>query len=33
VLDEVTGVHCAGCGHLASVMIARVYDQPGMEAA
>ena len=33
VLDEVTGVRCAGCVHLASVMFARVYDQPGREAA
>jgi hypothetical protein len=32
VLDEVTGVRCAGCGHLVSVMI-RVYGQPGREAA
>jgi hypothetical protein len=33
VLDEVTGDRCAGCGHLVSMMIARVYGQPGREAA
>lgn len=28
-LDEVTGVRRAGCGHLVSVMIARIYSSPG----
>lgn len=32
-LDEVTGVRRAGCGHLVSVMIARVYGQAETGAA
>ena len=33
VLNDVTGVRCAGWGHLVSAMIARVYGQAGREAA